>query len=301
MKYNKIYRTAICGGILTAALLAITANASEVTPTFAVSGERIEQSFDFGVDESDATIGTITLAPGFAWGDWHVSASLPWQSIDGEYFFNNLYPNLAQTCNRINQLTPLQKFLLVRNTQLTQESLDYCAETGGVESASVEDSISGWNDIEIFANYFIPAGSTWLAGSVGFGYQHDNGDEYEGLGNGARQLFTETTWMASSRLLSLSATLGYYFIVEDNSAIGLKDHGYGSLDGRLYLGEHVELGISYFYQQTDNDVFDDYDYLTYSSTFILGKHWSARLFISDYQNEPGLPDEEFGGSILYML
>ncbi len=275
--------------------------AAEVTPTFSISAEHIEQSFKFELDETDATIDTITLSPGLSWGNWHFSATLPWQDIEGEYFFNNLYPNLALTCSRINQLSPFQQLLLVNNSELTKESLDYCAQTGGVESGTVEEQISGWNDIEFFANYFIPSPSDWLAGSVGVGLQLDNGDEYEGLGNGARQLFTETTWMASSALLSIGTTLGYYFVVEDNSAIGLKDHGYASIDGRLYWGDHVELGVSYIYQQTDNDIFDDYDYFSYTASFYIGQHWGMQAFINDYNGETGLPDDEYGVFLSYRF
>ena len=288
--------------ILLIGLTALTnARAEPVIPTFTISAERVEQNFTFEADDFDATIDTVTLTPGLDWGDWHISATLPWQSIDGQYFFNNLYPNLAQACSRINDLSALQKLILVRNTELTTDSLEYCADTGGIESTSVEEGISGWNDVELFANYFIPSTSTWLAGSIGLGYEHDNGDEYEGLGNGAKQVFTETTWMASSQRLSLSTTLGYYFVLEDSSAIDLQNHGYATLDGRVQLGEHFELGISYHYLQTDNDVFDDYDYLTYSTTFYFGHHLSLQAFINDYSDDTGLPDDEVGAFISYSF
>ncbi|RLU01884.1 hypothetical protein [Ketobacter sp.] len=289
-----------------AAVLSCNLPAATFEPGFSVSAERIQQEFSFETDDSEATIDTLTLAPGFSWGDWHVSASLPWQAIDGVYFFNNIYPNLAHTCSQINELTPLQKWVLVRNTALNQEALDYCEETGGIESETVEDKTTGWNDIEIFANYyippdFIPTHPNWLAGSVGIGFQFDNGDELAGLGNGAKQLFVETSWMAGNGLLSLSTTLGYYFVVDDNSAFGLQDHGYGSLDGRLALGQYFELGARYDYRQTDNDVFDDYAYLTYSLHFFAGQHWGGQAYLSDYDDDTGFPDEEYGLYLFYSL
>ena len=292
------YWNSIAATLVSVACFTTQVMADNIVPTFSVSAEHLEQSFAFEIDDSEASIDTVTLTPGFSWKDWHFSASMPWQSIDGEYFFNNLYPNLALTCSKINNLTALQKFILVRNTELTSEALDYCSKTGGVERASVEDKISGWNDVELFANYFFPSASSWLAGSAGIGLQLDNGDEYEGLGNGAKQIFGETTWMASSRYLSLSTTVGYYFVVEDDSAIGLNDHGYATLDARAHLGEHFELGIRYNYQQTDNDVFDDYDYLTYSATLYIGRHLSLQAFINDYSSDTGLPDDEY---IAYSL
>ncbi|MEE2733208.1 MAG: hypothetical protein VYA55_20485 [Pseudomonadota bacterium] len=278
-----------------------SAQGADLSPTFAISAERTEQRFEFEVDDFDATIDSITLTPGLHWGDWHIALTLPWQAVDGEYFFNNLYPNLARACNQLNNLTPLQKWWLVQNTQLTQDSLDYCAETGGVETDSERDNTTGWNDVEVFANYFLPLDTLWLAGSIGFGYQHDNGDEYEGLGNGARQLFAETTWMASHHRLSLSATLGYFFVVEDNSSVGVDDHGYSALDARVMLGTHFELGIRYDYQQSDNDIFDDYDYLTYSIHFYAGRHWGGQIYLSDYDDEIGFPDEEYGLYVFYSL
>lgn len=292
--------------IITPALLAClivlsSPHAVALTPTFTISAERVEQHFSFGEDEVDSTIDAITLTPGLTWGNWQVSATLPWQSIDGQYFFNNLYPNLAQTCSQINSLSPLQRWLLQRNTKLNEEALDYCAETAGVESRSENDHTSGWNDVEVFANYYIPSTSTWLAGSLGLGYQHDNGDEFEGLGNGARQLFAETTWMAAGNRLSLSTTLGYFFVIEDNSAVGINDHGYGALDARLLLSKHIELGVRYDYQQTDNDVFDDYDYWTYSLHFYAGQHWGGQAYVTDYDDEPGFPDEEYGLYFFYAI
>ena len=144
--------------VLLACLIVLSSpHAVALTPTFTISAERVEQHFSFGEDEVDSTIDAITLTPGLTWGNWQVSATLPWQSIDGQYFFNNLYPNLAQTCSQINSLSPLQRWLLQRNTKLNEEALDYCAETAGVESRSENDHTSGWNDVEVFANYYIPS------------------------------------------------------------------------------------------------------------------------------------------------
>lgn len=287
---------------LSFALTSFCSYASAVEPwSLQVSAERTEQSFETEQDDIDASIDSLTLSPGYEVGNWQITMTLAWQSIDGSYFFNNLYPNLELTCNQINSLSNWQKYWLVKNTQLSRDDLQYCANTGGVESDTLEDSFSGWNDIELFANYYLPINSEWLLGSVGIGYQHDNGDVEEGLGNGAKQVFGETSWIAVRGKFSLSMTLGYYVVLQDSSSRSLKDHGYGSLDGRWQPVDALELGVAYFYQQTDNDVFDDYDYLTYSVHYYLDRHWSGRLYASDYKNEPGLPDREYGLSLAYSF
>ena len=107
--------------------------------------------------------------------------------------------------------------------------------------------------------------------------------------------------MAAGNRLSLSTTLGYFFVIEDNSAVGINDHGYGALDARLLLSKHVELGVRYDYQQTDNDVFDDYDYWTYSLHFYAGQHWGGQAYVTDYDDEPGFPDEEYGLYFFYAI
>ncbi|MAR91909.1 MAG: hypothetical protein CML06_13665 [Pseudomonadales bacterium] len=268
---------------------------------FAVSAERAEQAFASEYDAAEATIDTITFTPGLSAGNWQFSLTMPWQSIDGSYFVNNLYPNLARTCDALNELSSLEKLILVRNTGFTVQDLQYCSDTGGRVTASGQDSVSGWNDFELFANYYLPPVNEFVSGSLGLGYQFDNGDATEGLGNGAQLAMVETAWLFRSTHASLLTTLGYRFVVSEPSHYDMQDHGYAALDARWHIWRQLDLGIEYSYQQTDNDLFSDYDYFTYFVGVQFGGHWNARVFTVDYGDEAGFPEQEIGASLAYYF
>lgn len=268
---------------------------------FKVSAERTEQRFETETDKGEATLNTVLLSPSYSLGSWQISLTLPWQSIEGSYFFNNVYPNVAFTCNQINALTAPQKIVLVRNTSLTADDVRFCAQTGGVQSESVQESISGWNDVEVFVNYLIPYGSNWLIGSLGFGYQHDNGDVQAGLGNGIKQTFLESTWFAEAGVANLSVTMGYNFIIENNSGVARFDNGYAALDGRMHLGSVLDLGLGYHFQQSSTEQFDDYDYLMYSVYCYMGTHWTGQLYVTDYRDGAEFPDREVGLYLSWVI
>ena len=287
-------------GLVSAIMLAVMAGnlqAQEVEWDFTVEAERVEQSFEDG----DSTIDTFTLAPALHVGDWSFSLSAPWQQVDGSYFVNNAYPNLEYVCSQINSLTALQKWLLYQNGTLTPQQIQYCNQTGGVESVTLQDSVDGWNDIEIFASYFLPLFSDVFSAAVGLGYKHDNGDAEAGLGTGTRDLFAEANgWWHLGKVV-IGLTLGYEHLLENSTSIALEDYGYTSLDARWQLHELVAPGVEYHYQQANADVLDDLDYFTYYVRVGRSSGLGARLFITDYRDATGYPEEEFGGSLSYSF
>jgi hypothetical protein len=268
-----------------------------------ISAERIQQSFS-GSDEEqqgDADIDTITLSPGWQTQNWSITLSLPWQQIEGRYFINNVYPNIAFTCSQINSLSNVQKLILVRQSAVTLDQVQYCSDTGGKTSSTIQDSVSGWYDIEVFSNYYLPLNSDLINISAGIGYQHDNGNEDKGLGNGARQLFAETAWYIRRPSFNLGLRLGYYHVIKNNSTIDLQDYGYGSMNAGWHILNNLTLSAEYHYQQSNNYFFNDYDYLTYNLYLQITDHWATQAFITDYLNQTGFPDQELGGSISYYF
>lgn len=287
----------VLAGAILLAVMAGNLQAEDVEWDFTVEAERVEQSFDDG----DSTIDTVTLAPALHVGDWSFSLSAPWQQVDGSYFVNNAYPNLEYLCSQINGLTALQKWLLYQNGTLTPQQIQYCNQTGGVESVTLQDEVDGWNDIEVFASYFLPLPSDAFSAALGVGYKHDNGDAEAGLGTGTRDLFAEANgwWRAGAVVIGL--TLGYEHLLENSTSIELNDYGYTSLDARWQVRDWVAPGVEYHYQQANADVLDDLDYFTYYVRVGRSSGLGARLFITDYRDATGYPEEEFGGSLSYSF
>lgn len=293
MKWNLVAAAVACWGLQTLPAFADT------DWNLALEAERIHQSFGDG----DADIDTVTLSPSLHVGNWSLVATIPWQHIDGSYFVNNAYPNLEYICSAINGLTPAQKLLLIYRGSLTTDQVQYCSNTGGIESLTLEDSVEGFNDIELFANYYLPVFNDQITGTAGIGYKHDNGDVDLGLGTGTRDLLVETSWLFDVAPVSMLLTLGYEHILQDNTAIDvdINDYAYASLDGRWQLLDLAAIGVEYHYQQASADVLDDLDYLVYYLNLGRGSGWGARLFMTDYQNAKGYPDDEIGGSLSYTF
>lgn len=264
---------------------------------FYLEAERIHQSFSDG----DADINTFTFAPTLYWENLSLSLSIPWQQIDGSLFITNAYPNLEYLCGQINGLTSGQKMWLIYRGTLTQQQVQYCGNTGGVETLQQEDSVSGFNDVELFANYYLPPFHDRVSGSVGLGYKHDNGDVEKGLGTGTRELFVETSWLLDADVVGLLLTLGYENIIENETSFDLQDYGYASVDVHMRLLEVARLGVEVHYQQAVADVLDDLTYLVYYLQLGTGEGVGARLFMTDYRDENNYPETEIGGSLSYAF
>ena len=262
-----------------------------------VEAERSHQTFGDG----DADLTSVTLSPSIQLQDWSFSASLPWQKIEGAYFVNHLYPSLEYICSWMNGLTGAQKLYLVRRGQLTLAQVKYCNETGGVESTNVEDSREGLSDIQLFANYYLPAFSDTFSGAIGIGYKHDNGDVEEGLGTGTRDLFVETSWSADIQQVGLLLTLGYEHILNNDTEEDLLDYGYAVLGAHWQIIEIARVGVDYNYQQASSDLLQDYDYLTYYLELGRAQGLGVRVYATDYLGEDGFPDKEYGGSLSYTF
>ena len=274
-----------------------TADDSPINPHLQIEAKRVHQSFDAG----DSDIDTVTLSPSVSIGYWTLSASASWQHVDGEYFIDNRYPNLAYACNRVNSLSPAAQQFLINRGRLTQQQVQYCADTGGVESATLEDSIQGWNDIEVFANYYLSPLNDYVSGTLGIGYKHDNADYNEGLGTGTRDIFIESGWLLAKGPVSVLATIGYEFILNNETANDLNDYGYVSADARWQFHEVIAAGVEYHYLQASADVLDDLDYAVAYLQLGDGNGWLARLSYTDYLDRTGYPESEYGASLSYLF
>lgn len=262
-----------------------------------VSAERIHQTFDNG----DADLDTLTFTPAMTLGDFSLTATVPWQHIDGTYFVNTVYPALVNACAWLNSLSNLRKLSLIRQGKLTLEQVQYCNGNAGVESATLDDSVEGAGDIELFANYFLPPLSGYASASLGLGYKFDNGDWETGLGSGTRDLFTEAALLLQGERLHLLLTLAYDRIEANATGLDLNDYGYGSIDAGWQCLDTLTLGLEYHYQQAITDLIGDLDYFTGYGDLQLGKRWTMRLFVTDYRGAEGYPEEEIGARLSWQF
>lgn len=267
--------------------------AAEPEVHFFLDAEAVEQSFEYG----DADIYTITLSPSLSGEDWSVSLSLPWQQIEGRYFVNNRFPNLAYLCSQLATLSPRAKLILVRRGVVTPSQVAYCNQQHG-DIEDVEASYEGLADADLFANYYLPTDFDAVSGSLGIGYKHDNGDYEEGLGTGTREVYVETSWLWSAGAIEIMTSLGYQFIVNNSTDIELKDYGYGSLDLRWNAARYLAVGVEYHYLQANADILDDMDYIDWYLQLGRAYGVSLRLVYTEY-DEDGYPEEEYRANLSY--
>ena len=281
------------GALAGAFLLATFVSRVQAEPQWSllVKGERDHQEFS----SDNADIDTLTLQPSVVDGNWSVSATLPWQRIDGTVFVNkqysslSAYPKLSSICSSGVDLS---------GNQILEK---ICNNSSKVVTVSQDSTTSGWGDFEIFANYVFPVNWQHVNTSLGAGYKHDNGDDSTGLGTGTQDVYAENAWLVSVSPLSFLLTLGYNHIVHDSTGLDLKDHAYYGLDSRWQFADWAALGVEYDYQQSNSDLFDDYDYYTGYLRLGRPKGWGGRLFVIDYHGQDGFPDQEYGASLSYLF
>ncbi|MEZ5509662.1 MAG: hypothetical protein R3F47_07140 [Gammaproteobacteria bacterium] len=289
MKLNQTLTTLLLCG---AALPAMAAQWQTV-----VDAEYAEQSFDAG----DADLYTLTVSPALHSGQWTFSATLPWQKINGTYFVNTRNTNLAFGCEQLSRLSDLQQLVLINRGTISADQLSTCTEDATATTNDASDSVSGLGDIELFANRYLSPMVDQLSGSIGMGYKLDTGDYKEGLGTGTQDIYLETSWLYDMQALSVLFTLGYEFLLSNDTDLDLQDYGYMATDLRWHATEVIAVGGEYQFQQTSLDGLDDVDFITGYVQFGRATGWGVRLFVTDYLGGEGLPDQEIGGNLSYVF
>ena len=293
-----------CLGGLFLLLVCKLANGEEPTLGLNIGWEQNFQEYENSFLNSNldvnSNINTIFVSPSLRWNNWTVSASLPWQQVDGEYFINHNYPNFSAVCSTIADLSTLHQQLLLNFGDLTEQQLQFCSQVTDGRSQSGEIA-SGLSDIELFANYYLPFfGGNWET-SLGVGFKWDNGDEQVGLGTGTQDLFLEGSWYLEQRQFSLLAVLGYNQIVKNNTGFDYLDYGYTSLDLRLRLLSWLQPGVEYHFQQSNAGGYDDLDYVIGYLQLSNTKYWRGRLYYTDYLDQSGYPNQEYGGAVYWVF
>lgn len=201
LKHTQLYLSLSLS--LALGLLASAATRAE-TPAWHFDIDATQQHQVF--EESSADLRNLTLVPSVAWDNWQLSLSLPWQSIDGDYFVNQHQPSRQLLCERYANLSAARQLRWLQRGRITGEQLAACAQQTPVAESS-SDHVSGLSDLEVFANYAWPLDDTWLV-NFGLGYKWDNGDVELGLGSGTRELRAEVGVNATWNSLGASLTGG---------------------------------------------------------------------------------------------
>ena len=288
MKYLKQY---LCATTLLCSLPAVANEWSWMIET-----EHAQQRFA----DADADINSLRLLPAWDHGPWSISTTLAWQRVSGAYYFNTRNPSLAAECSRLLE-SGGQALPGISLPQLTPRQAQFCSEDAGVESETLEESVQGLTDVEVFVNYFWPPLSQRFSVATGVGYKHDNGDIEKGLGTGTRNVFAETNGVLDLAPFSLVLTAGYEHVARNDTPLELDDYAYGAVDLGWQALDSLTLGTRYRYLQANLAPLDDVDFVTWYGQWRHGGGWGVRVYVSDYLSGSGSPDSEWGGSLSYAF
>lgn len=275
--------------------IALPAVAGAVEGQLLIDAESVDQSFAYG----DADIDAVTVTPTLSVDNWSLSLSVPWLHIEGRYFVNNRFPNLAYLCNQLTTLSPAAVLFLISRDVITPAQVAYCnQQTGTIDD--IASSYEGLGDIDLFSQYLLPPLTDSFSGSIGLGYKHDNGEYEEGLGTGTRELYLESGWLWFVGPVEVMTTVGYQFVVSNDTPVDLQDYAYGSLDLRWRLAQLITAGATWHYLQANAEILDDLDYVDWYIELGRYRGVSLRLMVTDY-DEQGYPEEEYSANLSYRF
>jgi hypothetical protein len=188
MNYQQKIFSVVCGLACASPLFAVAEDESKFWGAYLSLGSAHQE-----YSSTAADMNSISITPYMLMGGWEISVSLPWYSIDGNYFTNGTLPRVLDGCNRLLELSESRQQRLIRRGRISRAQLDNC-QAAVDELAAAEASASGVGDLGFYANYGVSlteSGTWW--GGLGLGYSHDNGDYEKGLGKGARDTTVQIT------------------------------------------------------------------------------------------------------------
>ncbi len=287
--------TAILGGCWL--LLAHLAIASEAERNwgFDLSASESHQSYR----EGSADFTSLDFAPYWNLGNWSLSADLPWQRIEGNYFSNGRFPRLASLCERLSSYSPARIQLLIARGRITAQQVQTCHQLAAL-NAQANESRSGLGDVSFFANYQrdLNAARTWWLG-VGLGYSLDTGDYDKSLGNGTRDLSLQASIGTTQGRWNLHWMAGYTQPQATASTDDLQNYAQAAFDLSYDLSDSFSLGANYQFAQSA--IVDEANLQLWQlyADWRLGSAWMIHAHWSRYAQEADFPDSEFGASLTF--
>ncbi len=248
-----------------------------------------------------ADMETLDFSPWVMWGDWTISASVPWLKIDGDYFVNGGLPRVVSFCQRLDGLSPQILQRLVTRGRITQTQIDRCDNLNDA-IAEREQSQSGLGDMSIdleYRHYWDTANTWWTA--VSAAYKHDNGDVQSSIGSGSRDTtlglalgYEGVKWFSHLDYTHTSVSpTDTPFIVDDYASLGF-GFGYNLLDNLTW-------GLDYQQEEAYLQSGEDIDLLSSYLHWGMTDSWSMTLVVSDYDSAAEYPQSEYSAQITYSF
>lgn len=274
-----------------------TDSAVDVSAGMTLYAERQHQSFD----NQSADIDTVALDPYLQFGNWTLSADIPWQQIDGDYFVNNNQPTVPNVCLQIAGLNAQQLTAFINRRPNGQALVDYCAAAVNTSDSSSQ-KVSGLSDITTYLGYgdLLDQQGLWY-GMIVVGVKWDNADTDEGLGSGTQDLIIQGSANADNGVWIGTLVVGYNAIIGGELESAYDDYVYGSADIAARVGSVVKLGGRAEWQQAASDYSDDVSSVELYVVVAPLADLQLRLSATDYLDTEGYPDTEISGSVSYSF
>lgn len=298
MKYQQLIFSVVCG-LVCASPLPVSAQDESGFWGADIALSSAHQAYS----SATADMNSISFAPYVLVGGWEISASLPWYSIDGNYFANGTLPRILDTCNRLLGLSEARQQRLIRRSRITPIQLENCQEAVD-ELAATATSVSGVGDLGFYTNYGVnltESGSWW--GGVGLGYTLDNGDYEKGLGKGSRDTSLQFTLGSTINQWQTQFMLGYVMVDPTDTTDEVDSYAQTSAGVAYEFADWFTLGTDYSFEQSYIVDGEDIKILTIYGDFTLLEDWKIHLYASDYADADAeeYPDTEFGVSLFYSF
>jgi hypothetical protein len=296
MKYQLSFFSLLCGLVCALPLLV----SAEEEPKF-WGADMLLGTAHQEYSSANADMNSISIAPYVLVGGWEISVSLPWYSIDGNYFTNGALPRVLDTCNRLLGLSETRQQRLIRRGRITQNQLDNC-QTAVDELAEAEASASGVGDLGFYANYGVnltESGTWW--GGLGLGYSLDNGDYEKGLGKGSRDTTVQLTLGSSINHWQTQLMVGYVLVDPTETTEDVDHYAQFSAGIGYEFTDWLTLGADYIVEQSYVVDEKDVKILSLHTDIKFADNWSLHLYVSDYADVETYPDTEFGMSLGYSF
>lgn len=244
---------------------------------------------------------SLDIAPYWNLGNWSIVADLPWQSIDGNYFRNGRFPRLANLCERLNTYSDARIQRLVARGRITVQQLETCNQLAELNRLANE-SRSGVGDASLSANYQFDLNTdrSWWAGA-GLSYSLDTGDYNQSLGSGTRDLSLQASLGTTQGRWNVHWLLGYTHQQSIDSTEELQNYAQAAVDVAYDLTDSLSLGANYQFEQSA--IKDDTNLKMWQAyaDWRLNDAWLLHAYWSQYTQQEGFPDSEFGASLGYSF
>lgn len=202
-----------------------------------------------------ADIVSLQIQPSLSFGNWLLTANIPWYSIDSEAFLNPRQQYIQDLCTNTES-----RLATVSDRPLLQQRIEnFCNSAQEAIPQSTREN--GVGDIGTWLSYGNFLGDNYLwYGSLTLGFLADNADETKAIGGGTRNIYSDALLNIDNGRLGASMLVGYNWIAGGKYNALFDDYYYASTDLYFYpvqFGQWL-VGLNWsFLEQNFDDPGDD--------------------------------------------